>query len=104
MPSQQCIYAGFDATADSLHVGHLLLLSALLRFQRDGHRVIALIGDATAYIGDPAGQLFDRKVLEYEQIRQNVVSIREGIERIFRNYKKYFLKESSQEPTKNSLT
>ena len=48
------LYCGFDPTADSLHVGHLLPLLVLRRFQKAGHRPIALIGGATGLIGDPS--------------------------------------------------
>src|SRR5262245_35303057 len=47
------LYAGFDPTADSLHVGHLIPLLMLRRFQKAGHRPIAVVGGATGMIGDP---------------------------------------------------
>ena len=50
------VYAGFDPTADSLHVGHLLPLMMLRRFQQAGHRPIAVVGGATGMIGDPSGK------------------------------------------------
>lgn len=50
------VYAGFDPTADSLHVGHLLPLLMLRRFQLAGHRPIAVVGGATGMIGDPSGK------------------------------------------------
>lgn len=53
---QRTVYAGFDPTADSLHVGHLMGLMVLRRFQRAGHRPIALVGGATGMIGDPSGK------------------------------------------------
>jgi tyrosyl-tRNA synthetase len=48
-------YAGFDPTADSLHVGNLAVIMLLARLQRDGHRPIAVVGGATGSIGDPSG-------------------------------------------------
>lgn len=61
------LYAGFDPTAESLHVGNLIPLIALARFQRAGHRVIALVGGATGMIGDPSGKALER-VLESESV------------------------------------
>ncbi len=51
-----CCYVGFDPTADSLHVGHLIPLMGLAHMQRAGHRIIALMGGGTAMIGDPSGE------------------------------------------------
>jgi hypothetical protein len=51
------VYAGFDPTASSLHVGNLLVLVGLLHFHRAGHRVVALLGGATARIGDPRSHI-----------------------------------------------
>ncbi len=56
------LYAGFDPTADSLHVGHLMALMILRRFQKAGHRPIALVGGATGMIGDPSGKSEERKL------------------------------------------
>ncbi len=75
------LYAGFDPTADSLHVGSLLPLLMLRRFQRAGHRVIALVGGATGMIGDPSGKIAERNLLSAEQLRANVA----GLERQIRN-------------------
>jgi tyrosyl-tRNA synthetase len=66
------VYAGFDPTADSLHVGSLLPLLMLRRFQRAGHRPIALIGGATGMIGDPSGKSEERNLLTNEQLRRNM--------------------------------
>lgn len=66
------LYAGFDPTADSLHVGHLLPLLMLRRFQKAGHRPIALVGGATGMIGDPSGKSDERNLLSVEQLRHNV--------------------------------
>jgi tyrosyl-tRNA synthetase len=75
------IYAGFDPTADSLHVGHFLPLMLLRRFQRAGHRPIALIGGATGMIGDPSGKSEERNLLSIDALRANVAGMRTQIER-----------------------
>jgi tyrosyl-tRNA synthetase len=69
------LYAGFDPTAESLHVGHMLPLLALRRFQRAGHRPIALVGGATGMIGDPSGKSEERNLLSVEALRANVAGI-----------------------------
>ncbi|HPP53147.1 MAG TPA: tyrosine--tRNA ligase, partial [Thermoguttaceae bacterium] len=63
------IYAGFDPTADSLHVGHLVALMTLRRFQKAGHRPIAVIGGATGMIGDPSGKSEERQLLSPETLQ-----------------------------------
>src|SRR5690625_5629294 len=55
------LYCGFDPTGDSLHIGHLLPVTILKRFQDAGHKPIALIGGGTGMIGDPSGRSRDRK-------------------------------------------
>src|SRR5438477_1269585 len=66
------LYAGFDPTADSLHVGHLVALMILRRFQKAGHRPIAIVGGATGMIGDPSGKSDERNLLSKEQLAANV--------------------------------
>jgi len=68
----QTIYIGFDPTASSLHVGHLMQVMMLRRFQRAGHRPIALVGGATGMIGDPSGKSEERNLLSAEQLQANV--------------------------------
>jgi tyrosyl-tRNA synthetase len=70
------LYNGFDATADSLHIGHLVPLLALARLQRFGHNPIALAGGGTSMIGDPSGKNTERQLLTLEQIDANVDSIK----------------------------
>ncbi|MEX1224658.1 MAG: tyrosine--tRNA ligase [Pirellulales bacterium] len=70
------IYAGFDPTADSLHVGHLMAVMILRRFQAFGHRPIALVGGATGMIGDPSGKSAERNLLGIDELRANVESIK----------------------------
>ncbi|MEX2121684.1 MAG: tyrosine--tRNA ligase [Pirellulales bacterium] len=69
------LYAGFDPTADSLHVGHLVALMVLRRFQQAGHRPIALVGGATGMIGDPSGKREERKLLSLDQLQANVAAM-----------------------------
>jgi len=75
------LYAGFDPTADSLHVGHLMALMILRRFQKAGHRPIALVGGATGMIGDPSGKSEERKLLSEEQLRHNVACVAQQLRR-----------------------
>ena len=69
------LYAGFDPTADSLHVGHLVALMILRRFQRAGHRPIAVVGGATGMIGDPSGKSEERKLLSVDELQANVAKM-----------------------------
>jgi tyrosyl-tRNA synthetase len=69
------VYVGFDPTADSLHVGHLVALMVLRRFQKAGHRPIALIGGATGMIGDPSGKSEERKLLSVEALHANIAGM-----------------------------
>src|SRR3954452_13838350 len=62
------VYAGFDPTAPSLHVGNLVPLVTLRRFQEAGHRAIALAGGATGMIGDPGGRSTERALNEAETV------------------------------------
>jgi tyrosyl-tRNA synthetase len=75
------IYTGFDPTADSLHIGHLIPLMGLARAQRAGHHPIALIGGATALIGDPTGKTEMRKMLTVSDIDHNVKAIEKQLSR-----------------------
>jgi len=89
-PKPTTVYAGFDPTAPSLHVGNLLVLTSLLHFQRAGHRVVVLLGGATARIGDPSGKNSEREELGNEVIEKNIMGIREDIERIVTNHEQNF--------------
>lgn len=64
-------YVGFDPTADSLHIGHLVGVMMLKHFQRSGHQPIALLGGATGMIGDPSGKSTERSLLTEDTLRQN---------------------------------
>ncbi len=72
-------YNGFDATADSLHIGHLVPLLALARLQRFGHHPIALAGGGTSMIGDPSGKTSERQLLTRRQIESNVEAIKKQL-------------------------
>jgi tyrosyl-tRNA synthetase len=74
-------YIGFDPTADSLHVGHLIPLMGLSWMQRSGHRPIAIAGGGTGLIGDPSGKSKERNLLTLEQVDLNLVTVRGQLER-----------------------
>ena len=74
-------YAGFDPTADSLHVGSLVPVMGLARLQRHGHTPVALVGGGTGLIGDPSGKKDERSLLTPEQVEANVGGIRAQLER-----------------------
>lgn len=73
------LYEGTDPTADSLHIGHCVPYCILRRFQKAGHKVILLMGGATASIGDPSGKSEMRKMLTKEQIDQNIENIKKTL-------------------------
>ena len=74
------LYCGFDPTADSLHIGHLLPVLALRRFQLAGHTPVALVGGATGMIGDPSFKAAERSLNTLETVQQWVQSIRGQLE------------------------
>ena len=74
-------YIGFDATADSLHVGHFLQLVVMKRMQMAGHKPIALLGTATTMIGDPTGKTDMRKMLTVEEINHNAECFKKQMEK-----------------------
>lgn len=74
-------YIGFDPTADSLHVGSLAQIMTLLRFQKAGHKPIALIGGATGMVGDPSGKSAERNLLDEEALNKNVAGIKKQLEK-----------------------
>jgi len=77
----QTFYIGFDPTADSLHVGHLLPVMGMRWLQKCGHRPIALVGGGTGMIGDPTGRTSARKVLTVEDIDHNCECIKKQLSR-----------------------
>ena len=74
-------YAGFDPTASSLHVGHLVPVMGLAHLQRSGHRPIALVGGGTGMIGDPSGKSTERQLMSGEEIEANATAIGKQLER-----------------------
>jgi len=74
-------YIGFDPTAPSLHVGSLLVMTALAHMQRCGHSPIAVVGGGTGMIGDPSGKTAERQLLTAEQVEANVEGIRAQLAR-----------------------
>ena len=75
------LYSGFDPTADSLHIGNLIPIVGLMRFQRAGHRPIAVIGGGTGMIGDPSGKSEERNLLDVEVLEHNLKGIRVQLEK-----------------------
>ena len=73
---QITFYVGFDPTSDSLHLGHLVPVMALLLGQKCGHRPLVLVGGATGMIGDPSGKGEERNLLTEAEIAANVEAIR----------------------------
>lgn len=72
-------YIGFDPTADSLHVGSLLQIITLMRFQKAGHNPIALIGGATGMVGDPSGKSAERNLLDEAALTKNIEGIKKQL-------------------------
>jgi len=77
------LYCGVDPTADSMHIGHIVPLLTLRRFQMHGHQPILLVGGATGMIGDPSGRSEERQLQTTDQIADNVVGITKQIQQIF---------------------
>lgn len=74
-------YIGFDPTADSLHVGSLLQIMTLMRFQQAGHKPFALVGGATGMVGDPSGKSQERNLLSEDILNHNLKGIQTQLER-----------------------
>lgn len=75
------VYCGFDPSASSMHLGNYVMISLLKRFQKAGHKVIALVGGATGMIGDPSGKSKERNLQSVEQLEKNTASIKSQLER-----------------------
>ena len=73
-------YVGFDPTASSLHIGSLAPIMLLMHLQRSGHKPIALLGGATAMIGDPSGKKSERKLLSQDEVHANLISVKKQLE------------------------
>lgn len=79
MEEMRSAYVGFDPTADSLHVGHLVPIMLLAHYQRAGHKPIALVGGATGMIGDPSGKSSERNLLDETTLRLNQNAIKKQL-------------------------
>jgi tyrosyl-tRNA synthetase len=75
-------YIGFDPTADSLHIGHYVQLMSMAHMQRAGHRPIALLGNGTAFIGDPSGKTDMRSLMSREQLSHNAACFQKQMSRL----------------------
>ncbi|GER60373.1 tyrosine--tRNA ligase [Patiriisocius marinus] len=76
MEAMRSAYVGFDPTADSLHIGHLVPIMLLSHFQKAGHKPFALVGGATGMIGDPSGKSNERNLLDEKTLRHNQECVR----------------------------
>ena len=74
-------YIGFDPTADSLHIGHLVQIMILVHLQKSGHKPLALLGGATGMVGDPSGKSAERNLLTMEVLQQNLASVKVQLEK-----------------------
>jgi tyrosyl-tRNA synthetase len=74
-------YIGFDPTADSMHVGHLMQVMTLIHFQRAGHKPYALVGGATGMVGDPSGKSAERNLLDETTLNNNVAGLQAQLEK-----------------------
>ena len=81
--ARRTIYVGFDASADSLHLGNVIPVMALAHAQRHGHRPLILVGGGTGLIGDPSGKTSERTLLTIEKTQENANAIRAQLSRFF---------------------
>lgn len=79
--TKQTIYCGFDPSAASMHVGNFVMISMLMRLQRAGHKIIAIVGGATGMIGDPSGKSKERNLQGAETLKENTECIKRQLER-----------------------
>ncbi len=77
----QTIYCGFDPSASSMHIGNFVMISILMRLQKAGHRIIAVVGGATGMIGDPSGKSKERNLLTPEDVKRNCDNIKQQLSR-----------------------
>jgi tyrosyl-tRNA synthetase len=78
------VYAGFDPTADSLHLGNLVGIMGLAWFQKFGHTPIAIVGGATGMIGDPSGKSVERNLLDRDTLERNIQGIRRSLQAVLK--------------------
>lgn len=81
LENKQTIYCGFDPSAKSMHLGNFVMISILMRLQRAGHKIIALVGGVTGMIGDPSGKSQERNLLDVKTLENNRASIKKQLER-----------------------
>ena len=81
LDTPQTIYCGFDPSASSMHLGNFVMVSMLMRLQRAGHRIIAVVGGATGMIGDPSGKSKERNLLDKDALAKNTLAIKNQLER-----------------------
>lgn len=81
LETKQTIYCGFDPSAASMHLGNYAMISLLKRFQRAGHKIVAVVGGATGMIGDPSGKSSERSLLTKEKLAFNTASIKAQLEK-----------------------
>ena len=81
LETKQTIYCGFDPSAPSMHLGNYAMISLLKRFQRAGHKIVAVVGGATGMIGDPSGKSSERSLLTKERLEFNTASIKAQLEK-----------------------
>ena len=79
--TKQTIYCGFDPSASSMHIGNFVMISILMRLQKAGHKIIALVGGGTGMIGDPSGKSKERNLLTPDKVLENTMAIKEQLER-----------------------
>ena len=79
--TKQTIYCGFDPSASSMHIGNFVMISILMRLQKAGHRIIALVGGGTGMIGDPSGKSKERNLLTPDKVLENTMAIKKQLER-----------------------
>lgn len=76
LETPQTIYCGFDPSASSMHIGNFVMISLLMRLQKAGHRVIALVGGGTGMIGDPSGKSKERAFLTEQKVKENTEALK----------------------------
>lgn len=81
LSTPQTIYCGFDPSASSMHIGNFVMISILMRLQKAGHKIIAVVGGGTGMIGDPSGKSKERNLQTVEGVKKNTECIRRQLER-----------------------
>ncbi len=79
LSTPQTVYCGFDPSASSMHIGNFVMIATLMRLQRAGHRIIAVVGGATGMIGDPSGKSKERVLQTPERVKQNTQNIHDQL-------------------------